>query len=151
MQPIGLSADHRLQWGHRRLEAHKLLGRPTVPAIIIEDDGNGLLREAHENTRRLDFNPVEAVAIGKDIEDHEAALAKERQGARTDLSEHSGKLPEGSKGDTRDKVASVVGVSGRTYEKAKAVVEAAEQEPEKYGDLVAEMERTDESIPPTTN
>jgi len=49
--------------------------------------------------------------------------AKERQGMRTDL-EHSGKLP---KSDSRETIAATVGVSGKTYEKAKAVYEAAEE------------------------
>jgi hypothetical protein len=51
-------------------------------------------------------------------------------------------LPEASKGDTRDKVAEAVGMGGRTYEKAKEVVEAAAAEPEKFGDLAQEMDRT---------
>jgi hypothetical protein len=50
-----------------------------------------------------------------------------------------GSLPEAVKGDTRDKVAAVVGVSGRTYQKAKAVVEAAEKYPAKYHHLVEKM------------
>ena len=47
------------------------------------------------------------------------AEAKKRQGTRTDLDKHSGKLPEGITGDTRDIVAKQVGMSGKTYEKAK--------------------------------
>jgi len=54
--------------------------------------------------------------------------AKQRQGQRTDI--HGGKFPQGEPGKTRDKVAAVTGVSGRTYEKAKQVVEAAERNPE---------------------
>jgi len=41
-------------------------------------------------------------------------------------------LPEGQKGETRDKVAEAVGMKARTYEKAKAVYEAA-----KAGDVKA--------------
>jgi hypothetical protein len=41
-----------------------------------------------------------------------------------------------------DKVAAQLGVSCRHYEKAKAVVAAAEAEPEKYGKLLADMDRT---------
>ena len=40
-----------------------------------------------------------------------------------------GKLPQAVKGKTRDKVAAYVGVSGRTFEKAKAVVDAAQRKP----------------------
>jgi N6-adenosine-specific RNA methylase IME4 len=53
-----------------------------------------------------------------------------------------GKLPERQTGDSRDKVAVQLGVSGRTYEKARAVVEAAHTEPERFGALVEQMDRT---------
>jgi hypothetical protein len=42
----------------------------------------------------------------------------------------AGKFPAPEGGRVRDKVAAVAGVSGRTYEKAKQVVEAAERDPE---------------------
>jgi hypothetical protein len=54
----------------------------------------------------------------------------------------SGKLPELEQGNTRDKVAAQLGISGRTYEKARAVVEAAAAEPERFGPLVEEMDST---------
>ena len=41
-----------------------------------------------------------------------------------------GNLPQGETGKTRDKVSARVGMSGRTYEKAKTVVQAAEREPD---------------------
>jgi len=40
------------------------------------------------------------------------------------------------RGKTRDKVAEFTGVSGRTLDKATAVVEAAESDPEKLGHLI---------------
>ena len=43
----------------------------------------------------------------------------------------SGNLPEGDIGETRDKAASAVGMGARTYGKAKAVVEAAEESPQR--------------------
>ncbi len=51
-------------------------------------------------------------------------------------------MPDHSTGDTRDKLAAVVGVSGRTLDKARAVVEAAERRPSRYRALVEEMDRT---------
>jgi N6-adenosine-specific RNA methylase IME4 len=45
-------------------------------------------------------------------------------------------------GKTRDKIGAFAGVSGRTVEKIKAVVEAADREPGRYGHLVQEMDRT---------
>jgi hypothetical protein len=50
--------------------------------------------------------------------------------------------PKGDKGKTRDRVAEAVGMSGRTYDKAKAVVEAAEKEPDKHAETVKEMDRS---------
>jgi N6-adenosine-specific RNA methylase IME4 len=45
-------------------------------------------------------------------------------------------------GKTRDKIGAFAGVSGFTVAKIAKVVEAAEREPEKFGPLVAEMDRT---------
>jgi ParB family chromosome partitioning protein len=64
------------------------------------------------------LTPSEAVSIGRPIEELKRKEAKGRQGTRTDLPQHSGKLPESDKGDTRDKIGPAVGMSGRTYEKA---------------------------------
>jgi N6-adenosine-specific RNA methylase IME4 len=52
-----------------------------------------------------------------------------------------GKICTGS-GKTRDKVAAPLGVSGVTLEKAKQVVRAARQEPERFGPLVRQMDRS---------
>jgi N6-adenosine-specific RNA methylase IME4 len=45
-------------------------------------------------------------------------------------------------GRTRDKVAAAVGVSGRQYEKMKEIVHAGNENPEKYGKLLADMDRS---------
>jgi hypothetical protein len=99
--------------------------------------------------------PAEAVAIGKALEELEAKKAKERQKEgrpknkdKKESKISSGNLPQDNTaaaeapGKTRDKVAEAVGMSGRTYEKAKKVVEAAEKEPEKFAPIKAEMDRT---------
>src|SRR5262249_54750967 len=45
-------------------------------------------------------------------------------------------------GDARDNIARYLGVGRTTIEKAEAVVEAAEEEPEEYGHLVEQMDRS---------
>ncbi len=45
-------------------------------------------------------------------------------------------------GQTRDKTACYAGWSGKTYEHTKEAVAAAREDPEKYGPLVEEMDRT---------
>lgn len=51
-------------------------------------------------------------------------------------------MPQGAKGQTRDKAAAFTGMAGRTLDKADAIVKAAEAEPEKFGKLVEDMDRT---------
>jgi N6-adenosine-specific RNA methylase IME4 len=96
--------------------------------------------EIAENVERLDFKPSEIDVIRKLCEDAIRKQAKARQGTRTD--KHGGKFPRGSPGKTRDKIGALVNVSGKTVEKIAAIVEAAKAEPEKFGKLLTEMDRT---------
>ena len=60
---------------------------------------------------------------------------------KTDAKRRQSRKVSGTGEDTRDKLGAFVGKSGRTMEKQVALVEAAEAEPEKYGALVADMDR----------
>lgn len=145
LQPIPLRPDYQLIAGQRRLEAVKLLGWTEVPVAIVSnlEDAVALLKaERDENQCRKDFEPSEAVAMGKAIEAIEAPQARHRQhGGRPKIT--CGKLPQVSgKGRTRDKAAEGVGMRPRTYAKAKAVVEAAEADSERFGYLVEQMDAT---------
>ena len=70
-------------------------------------------------------------------ETRERELAKERERVRKGKQPgaKSGKLPH--LGDTRDAVGAGVGMSGKTYERAKAVTKAAKANPQKYGKFAA--------------
>jgi hypothetical protein len=105
-----------------------------VPVHVVDIDG--IARgELAENAMRKDFTPSEMVAIAATVEEHERELSRRRMTL--------GKISTGSDaGKTRDKVAAPLGVSGRTLEKARAVVQAAQCEPERFGSLVVEMDRT---------
>src|SRR5262249_22966210 len=101
--------------------------------------------ERDENTCRKDFTRSEAVAIGKAIEDLEKPKAKQRQASA--LKKGNAPVVENfhhgeAQGKTRDKVAEALGVSGRTYEKAKHVVEAANEDPGLFADVKEDMDRT---------
>lgn len=140
LHPVVVNGRRELVAGFRRLAAFRELNRPTIPARVVDSLDDAVLAvtaERAENTCRDPLSPVEIVELGKRLEELEKPAARKRQGARTDLPQPSGKFPEGSKGQTRDKVAAALGVSGRTYEKAKQIVEAAEREPERFGDLPA--------------
>ncbi|MEE7504162.1 hypothetical protein MMR14E_13200 [Methylobacterium mesophilicum] len=69
----------------------------------------------------------------------EAAARKGRVGK-------TGQLPAGPRPETgrlRDVIANMSGVTGRTVEKCIAVYEAAEREPELFGEVVAYLERSE--------
>jgi N6-adenosine-specific RNA methylase IME4/ribosomal protein S14 len=142
LHPIVVTPDGRLIAGERRLQAAKLLGWKTIPVNIVDLDA--VVRgEFAENTQRKDFTWSEAVAIKRALEPIEQAAAKERQreGGRHG-GKGSGKLPEASKGNAADKAAKATGMARRTLEKAEAVVDAAEAEPERFGKLLEQMDDT---------
>lgn len=148
LHPIVITPEHRLIAGERRLRAVELLGWADVPVTIVEslDDAISLLiAESHENTCRKDFLPSEAYEIASALEPLERDAAKQRQAWRAERSTPSGNLPEGEKStrdQSRDRLAEAVGVSGRTLDKICEVVEAAREDPDKFGDLVERMDRT---------
>lgn len=143
LHPIVINGRGRLIAGERRLRAAQALGWKTVAVRKVEsfdDTIRALMAERDENTCRKDFLPSEAVALARDLEPSERKAAKERQGTRTD--KHPGKLPEGSKGERKEKIAAAVGVGRRTLDKAEAIVSAAEREPAKFEKLRDQMDRT---------
>ena len=134
LQPLVVRPDNVLVAGQRRLEALRLLGRTTAAVRIVGglDEAAALLRaERDENTCRKDFLPSEAAALGRLLEEAEREEAKRRQGTRTDLPEHCGKFPQQEEVEVEKR--------GKSYEKAKAVVAAAESDP-KLGGLVTLMD-----------
>jgi N6-adenosine-specific RNA methylase IME4 len=137
LHPVVVRPDGILIVGERRLDAVRSLGWTTVPVRVLDLD-DLLQAEADENAVRLNFSPSEAVAVGEALREREAERARERRTANLP----NGKVARLDKpGRVRDKVAGCVGLSGRNYEMARAVAEAADADPE-YGDLVAEMDRT---------
>lgn len=138
LHPVVVRPDGTLIAGERRLAACRMLGWQSVPVTAI--DLESVVRgEFAENAVRKDFTPSEAVAIAAALEPVERAAARERQGQRTDL------LPEkvtGSAGVALDRVAAAVGMSRPTLARAREVVEAAEREPERFGDVKCKMDST---------
>jgi ParB-like chromosome segregation protein Spo0J len=150
LHPIVLDTEGKLICGARRLEAFKRLGRSTIPHVVAENLSDALLSlkaERDENTCRHGLSPSESVSLGLRLEALEKPAAKKRQakagpksgrGAKRGTNAiGSGKFPEPvGDGRSRDAVAAGLGMSGRTYEKAKAVVKSGDVE------LVEKMDRT---------
>jgi len=131
---------YELACGERRLRAAKRNGQADIHVIVRQlTDAEMRRAEFSENVFHKPFTPSEMVAIADAIEPDEREKAKARQGERTD--KHSEKF-SGSSGNALDKVAKVAGVSRPTLVKARAVVEAAAAEPEKYAKLLTAMDKT---------
>jgi ParB/RepB/Spo0J family partition protein len=135
LQPVVVTPNGVLIAGERRLEAAKRLGWRDIPVNVI--DLAAVVRgEYAENTFRKDFTLSEAVAIKRSLEPLEREAAKQRMLA----GKPSAKLAEG--GDARDKVAKIIGKGRTTLDRAAAIVDAAEAEPERFGKLLDDMDRT---------
>lgn len=138
LQPVVVDADHKLIAGRRRIEACKQLGWKSIPTVVAESV-DSLLKmaqaESDENTCRKDFTPEEAVRMGKRLKDEIAKLNKAEQkkhgGTAPGKKKNTGgKLPQVKpphERKTREQVASSVGMSGRQFEKAEAVVDSGNQ------------------------
>jgi hypothetical protein len=105
-------------------------------------DAKAIAAKAPELVSRIrkGFTRSEAIAIGDAIKELERERARVRQAATlAKPGEQVGgdkKTPptdDGEAGKVRDIVAARVGMSGSTYEKAKAVVNASNAEPERFG------------------
>ena len=136
LQPIGVTAENQLVFGHRRLLALRQLGKTVAPVKRVASL-NALQSEHDENVCRADFTLSEKVAIAEALYPEVAAAAKRRQ---IELIDASGKNTEG--GDTRDVVAKAVDLSAPTLKKASAVVAAAKADPVKYSGVVEKMDAT---------
>jgi N6-adenosine-specific RNA methylase IME4 len=133
LHPVVVTPDGRLIAGER-LEAYKLLGRTEIPATVVdlEEIARG---ELAENVDRKGFLPSEIDAIRRTLEPAEKAAAKQR--------ETLGKVSPGPElGRTRDRIGAFAGVSGKQVAKIAAVVAAAKAEPERFGRLAKDMDRT---------
>lgn len=153
LHPLVVNSRKELVAGGRRLAAVCEMGWTEVPCYVVEtfDDAAKLLTtEGDENSCREDLLPSDYLEIAKRIEALEKPAAQERKRVgnvkggkgkgKPKAKEVGGKLPPTSTEKTRDKVAAAVGVSARTYQKAKQISEAAQAEPEAYGDLPAKMD-----------
>ena len=72
LQPIGVTADGRLAFGERRLQASKRLGHASIPVTVVasaDDHLNALRAELEENIERKPFTPIEAARLRRRIKD----------------------------------------------------------------------------------
>lgn len=151
LHPPVVTKDLRLIAGERRIEAMKGLGLVETEVTVAENlaEALELLRaERDENTCRKPLAPSEMAEMSDRLWGIESDAAGKRKAATQAQPGEgvvgAGKFPSPEpKAQTRDRVAEAIGeVSGKTLEKIRTVVKAAEQEPEKFAPLVEKMDRT---------
>jgi N6-adenosine-specific RNA methylase IME4 len=130
LHPVVVTSDGKLIAGQRRIEACRMLGLVDIPVTVVDLD-NIMQGERDENTCRKDFAPTEAVAIWQAMESY-------KPGPRGE--DNCGQTLTGTQ--RRQRAAETTGMSTYTLSKAKAVVDAAEREPERFGDLTEQMDET---------
>lgn len=151
LHPVVVNSDFRLVAGARRLEACQKLGWTHVPVRIVNLNDLTLRAEHDENVVREGFLPSEAVAIKKALEPIERAKAKQRilEGAKSGgrgNKKTRANLSRGFPTKTRERVALYTGMSHASLSKAEEIIEAAEREPEKYGDLAIDLDKKYRSL-----
>lgn len=125
INPIVVTPDYQLIAGERRLRAHQYLGRKEVVVRVMEisDFEHQLRLEISENEHRKEFTFSERVEWAKRLEEVARIKAKERMAGGKE------NIPEQPAGQVRDIVADQAGFgSGRTYDKAKFIMENATPE-----------------------
>jgi N6-adenosine-specific RNA methylase IME4 len=136
LQPIVIDEHNTLIAGERRIRAWQLskFKDLPIPVHVVRIDAI-IAGEWDENAQRKDFTPSEASAIRDEIEKKLKVLAKQRM--------LSGKRAAAAdKGEAGEKASAFTGKSRRTLDKAKEIVEAAKQNPKKFGPLKAAMDKT---------
>jgi N6-adenosine-specific RNA methylase IME4 len=138
LHPIVVTPSGTLIAGQRRIEAHRMLGRSEILATVVDLDL--VVRGGYaENTFRKSFTPSEMADIADALEPLERSKAKERQGERTD--KHPANFATSS-GRAFDHIGKIAGAHRDTITKARAVRDAAQAEPERFGKLLEDMDRT---------
>lgn len=153
LQPPVVTPDLQLVAGERRLSALRQLGWTDVPVNVAENlDNAGLLLKAErdENIQRRGLTLGEERSVRKklakiykpDADDRrDRSGSKDKETGRFTTVGHCPDVEE--KGRVREKVDEVVG--GRSYKtmaRAEEVFVAAEEDPEEWGELAEEMDRT---------
>lgn len=126
--------------GHHRYQICQELN--IKPKFAIREFENELLEKKFViecNLKRRHLNDFQKAELGVLLLPIEQELAKQGQGKRNDLTSRPNDLKVKSKEQSRDKVANKVGMSGRTFERARKVIDRA---PEDVKQLLREGKST---------
>ena len=159
LQPIVINENNELIDGQRRIKAYEQLGRTEIPIYQVNLEMI-ILGEFHANTNRKDFTSSERVAISNAVEEflrkHSKGVGRPRnvqKSGKTSIKDSRlspDSTNEGSEnnvvnlttfsGRIKDNVSRYFGISRNALEKEKEIVNAAEQNPELFGELVKKVD-----------
>jgi len=148
LEPIVITSDWRIVSGHRRYLAAKELGLDHVPCIVGEfADEDAVLHAIVEYNRYRVKTVREIMREATLIEEVESRRAKARQVAAAwgTVKENLPEQDVGQKGQTRDKVAAAIGMSGRTYDKLRYITDKGKTN-NKINELINRIEKGESSI-----
>ena len=153
LEPLVIKRDGTIISGHRRWLTAKALNMESVPVRVLEFENELDEREAiitFNKQREKTFSQKMAEAEELEAIERERARERQREAGVANLptvSSGNVSLTHEDKGQTRDKVAEAVGIgSGRTYDKASKVWEAAKEGNEVAQDLVRKLDKGEVSI-----
>lgn len=142
-RPFLVTTDLVVLHRHEDAAACRMLNLPAVPVEILDMD------EMLASGSSVTFLPSEAVAVGRLLEESLRPLAEVRQReGRARGAAHRSVPPEerptsvASRASVRELTAAALGMSSSSYARVRDVVLAAEAEPERFGDLVVELDRS---------
>jgi N6-adenosine-specific RNA methylase IME4 len=150
LEPLVIKRDGTIISGHRRWLTAKALNMESVPVRVLEFENELDEREAiitFNKQREKTFSQKMAEAEELEAIERERARRRQAHGQTAPGKNASGNISVSDKGETRDKVAAAVGLgSGRTYDKAAKVWEAAKEGNEVAQDLVQKLDKGEVSI-----
>ena len=166
LQPIVINENNELVDGQRRIKAFIQLGKTEIPFYRVNLE-QIVLGEFHANSNRKDFTSSERVTISKAVEKYlreysrgvgrprgnqkvDENTAKDNgpslDSANTDLSKNNVVNLTTFSGRIKDNVSRYLGVTRNTLEKEKKIIEAAEQDPQRFHDLRKKVDQKKISV-----
>jgi len=128
IKPILINKQYRIISGHRRVRAAIQLGIPEVDCEILSVDEDRQLELLLAENAFREKTTIQKVREAEFYHEIESKKAQQRQLAGVDPVEM---VPQGEKaGKTRDIVAEKIGMSGKSYDKARKVVTQIDNENE---------------------
>lgn len=149
LQPIGITPKDELIWGERRLMGWKRSAVALTHPIPVRayDIGAIIVGEYIENDPQLrdNFTPEEAVDIVRAMTAKQREMAAAEQATRpSETRSAPGRkaAPGAASGRVMDRAAAFTGRSRPTLDKSAALVDAAAEDPQRFGGLLADANRT---------